>query len=243
MSQPQSTRRTFLNQSAGIAAAGAFAPYFFAPYFFSGAARAQEAKNGRAHVGQIGCGGQGNGITGRAKEFGDIVAVCDLDSKRAEEAKAKQGEGKADAYEDYRKILERKDIDVVTIAPPDHWHTKIAIEALKAGKDVYCEKPLTLTIDEGKQICKVVKETGRVFQVGTQQRSEGPFAQAIALVREGRLGKIRQVKVAIGGAPESGPLQKEPVPSNLNWERWLGQTPLVDYIPRRCHYEFRWWYE
>jgi hypothetical protein len=120
----------------------------------------------------------------------------------------------APGYEDYRKVLDRNDIDVVTIVTPDHWHTKIAIEAMKAGKDVYCEKPLTLTIDEGKQICKVLKETGRVFQVGTQQRSEmGPAVpdKAVAMIRDGRIGKVKKVTCAIGGSVPRGPLP-EPMP-------------------------------
>ena len=131
------------------------------------------------------------------------MAVCDVDRKHAESGKEKAG-GKADVYEDYRKLLDRKDIDVVTIVTPDHWHTKIAIDAMRAGKDVYCEKPLTLTIDEGKQICKVLKETGRVFQVGTQQRSEMDqrFLKAIAMVRDGRIGKVHKATCAIGGAPD-----------------------------------------
>jgi predicted dehydrogenase len=134
-------------------------------------------------------------------------------------------------YEDYRRILERPDIDVVTIVTPDHWHTKIAIEAMKAGKDVYCEKPLTLTIDEGKLIRKVLDETGRVFQVGTQQRSEMGlnFLRAVALVREGRIGELRTVTVAIGGAPSSGPIDVAEVPKGLNWDMWLGQAPMTEY--------------
>ena len=120
-------------------------------------------------VGCIGTGDRWNGLYREILPDGDIVAVCDVDRKHAESGKEKAG-GKADIYDDYRKLLDRKDIDVVTIVTPDHWHTKIAIDAMRAGKDVYCEKPLTLTIDEGKQICKVLKETGRVFQVGTQQR-------------------------------------------------------------------------
>ena len=134
---------------------------------------------------------------------------------------------------------------VVTIVTPDHWHTKIAIEAMKAGKDVYCEKPLTLTIEEGKQIIKVLDETKRVFQVGTQQRSEMGlnFLKAVALIREGRIGEVKKVQCAIGGSPKGGPFEKTAPPSNLNWDMWLGQTPKVEYIPKRCHYEFRWWYE
>src|SRR6185436_20081740 len=136
------------------------------------------------------------------------------------------------AYEDYRKILDRKDIEVVSVVTPDHWHSKIAIEAMKAGKDVFCEKPLTLTIDEGKQIIKVLNETKRVMQVGTQQRSEmGPlFLKAVALVKSGRIGKVQKVQCAIGGAPTCGALPKVEVPAGLNWEMWLGQAPLVDYV-------------
>ncbi|MCA9271126.1 MAG: Gfo/Idh/MocA family oxidoreductase, partial [Planctomycetales bacterium] len=235
------TRRQFLKTSAAAAAMGS-------PYFFTGAnsqtqnAKAQE-KNDRPLIGQIGCGGQGNGITGRARAFGDVAAVCDVDSQHAAAAKQKHSGGKADAYEDYRQLLDRKDIDVVTIGTPDHWHSKIAIEAMQAGKDVYCEKPLTLTIDEGKQIIQTLNATKRVFQVGTQQRSHGPFAQAVALCREGRLGEIQDVWVAIGGAPQGGPFKKEQPPAQLNWDLWQGQTKSVDYIKQRSHHDFRWWFE
>ena len=116
---------------------------------------------------------------------------------------------------------------------------------MQAGKDVYCEKPLTLTIEEGKQICKVTKETGRVFQVGTQQRSEmgQKFLTAIGIIREGRIGKIKKVTCNIGSAPKGGPFKKSDPPSNIDWNMWLGQAPMVDYIKERCHYQFRWWYE
>jgi predicted dehydrogenase len=238
-------RRDFLASTTGAAATAALAP---APYWFTGEhAQALEfqSKNDRPHIGQIGCGGQGNGITNSAKRFGEIVAVCDVDQRHAEGARAKQGGGKADMVGDYRKILDRKDIDIVTIGTPDHWHTKIAIEAMKAGKDVYCEKPLTLTIDEGKLICKTVKETGRVFQVGTQQRSQdgNRFLTAVALCHHGRLGKIQRVECRIGGGDRGGPFKETDPPSHLNWDMWLGQAPLVPYIKERCHYQFRWWYE
>ena len=157
------------------------------------------------------------------------------------------GKGKADTYEDYRKVLDRKDIDAVVIGTPDHWHSKILIDAMKAGKDAYCEKPLTLTIDEGKLIGKVAKETKRVVQVGTQQRSDHNrvFLLAVALVRSGRIGKVRKVTAAIGGGPSGGPFPKEAPPAVLNWDMWLGQAPpKVDYIKLcRCHGDFRWWYE
>ena len=150
MKRRQQARRTFLKQSAGWAAAGVAAPYFLTgTNVLADDAKAQE-KNDRPLIGAIGCGGQGSRIAGQAARFGDVVAVCDVDSERAEKAKQKGnlGKGRADACGDYRQVLKRKDVDVVTIGTPDHWHTKIAIEAMQAGKDVYCEKPLTLTIEE-----------------------------------------------------------------------------------------------
>lgn len=216
-----------------------------------------ESKSGRPRIGSIGTGSRWKAVGRNAMEFGDIVAVCDVDVRHLEEAKkivaAKQGET-PDAYEDYRRVLEREDIDVVTIVTPDHWHTKIAIEAMHAGKDVYCEKPLTLTVDEGKQIIAALEQTGRVFQVGTQQRSEFNlrFLTAVALCHEGRLGNIKRVSCVIGGAPTSDEIPAVEVPAELNWERWLGPAPLAEYRwlatekgrPKtRCHYEFRWWYE
>lgn len=242
MSHRSPNRRQFL-QTSTAAAAGLSVPYWFTA---RGALAAEgQSKNDRPLVGCIGTGDRWQGgIVGGLRHFGDIVAVCDVDKKHAENGKQKAG-GKADIYEDYRKILDRDDIQVVSIVTPDHWHSKIAIEAMKAGKDVYCEKPLTLTIDEGKQIRKVLDETKRVFQVGTQQRTEMDqrFLTAVALIRDGRIGKVRKVTCAIGEAPASGPLPVMPVPPELNWEMWLGQAPLVDYTERRCHYEFRWWYE
>jgi predicted dehydrogenase len=204
-------------------------------------------KNDRPRLGLIGAGGQGSGDARWASNFGDFLAVCDVDRNHAEAAKADKniGKGKADTYEDYRKLLDRNDIDAVVIGTPDHWHTKILIDAMKAGKDAYCEKPLTLTIDEGKKIGEVAKATKRVVQVGTQQRSDHNrvFLLAVALVRSGKIGKIRKVTAAIGDGPSGGPFKKEDPPSGLNWDMWLGQAPKVDYIRQRCHAEFRWWYE
>ena len=114
---------------------------------------------------------------------------------------------------------------------------------MQSGKDVYCEKPLTLTIEEGKQICQVAKETGRVFQVGTQQRTSDKFLTAIGIIREGRIGRIQKVTCNIGSSPRGGPFAKSEPPSNLDWNMWLGQAPMVKYIKERCHYTFRWWYE
>jgi predicted dehydrogenase len=205
------------------------------------------AKNDRPRLGLIGAGGQGSGDARWASNYGDFLAVCDVDRRHAERAKkdGRIGKGKADICEDYRKLLDRNDIDAVIIGTPDHWHTKICIDAMRAGKDIYCEKPLTLTIDEGKQLGKVARGTKRVVQVGTQQRSDHNrvFLLAVAMVRAGRIGKIRKVTAAIGGGPSGGPFPATNPPSELNWDMWLGQAPKTAYREKRCHGEFRWWYE
>ena len=161
----------------------------------------------------------------------------------------------AKGYSDFRELLDNPDINAVTIAVPDHWHALIAIEAMRKKKDVYCEKPLTLTIDEGKAVVKVAKETGRVFQTGSQQRSEmnGMFRLACELVRNGRIGKVKQVETRIGGNPTCDPIPKVAVPEGLNWDFWLGPAPKADYVERkdgkrqvvncRTPYEFRWFYQ
>ena len=251
------TRRQFVKSTSAAALAAGVVPWF-APQ--SSAATFRSA-NDRPVVGCIGTGSRWGAVGPNALKFGDCAAVADADANHAGKAqqRVKDIQGKAgidrevEVHEDYRKILDRSDIDIVTIVTPDHWHTKIAIEAMKAGKDVYCEKPLTLTIDEGKQIRKVLEETGRVFQVGTQQRSEMglKFLHAVAIVREGRIGELKKATVAIGGAPTSGEIPVADVPAGLNWDLWLGQAPMVDYRFKksgknensRCHYEFRWWYE
>src|SRR4051812_14106029 len=213
-------RREFLRVSAA-------SPLLWPLFAPAGRTMADEtrAKNDRPRLGLIGAGGQGTGDARGASHYGDFLAVCDVDQKHAEKAKddSRIGKGKADSYEDYRKLLDRSDIDAVIIGTPDHWHTRICIDAMKAGKDVYCEKPLTLTIDEGKTLCRVAKETGRVVQVGTQQRSDHNrvFLLAVALVRAGRIGKIRRVTAAIGGGPTGGPFPKENPPAQLNWDMWL----------------------
>ncbi|HWB00507.1 MAG TPA: Gfo/Idh/MocA family oxidoreductase [Pirellulales bacterium] len=236
------SRREFLKTATAVAGAS-FIPYWL-PVDRTAAAESKSA-NDRLRAGCIGNGGMGSGDARAVRNFADIVAFCDVDRSHSERLHSdpKIGAGKGDIYDDYRKVLDRSDIDVVTISTPDHWHTKIAIDALRAGKDVYCQKPLTLTIDEGKLLCKVLNETGRVFQVGTQQRSDEKFQTAVALARAGRIGKIHRVTVAIGGAAQGSGFMKTQPPKELDWERWLGQTPKVDYIPERCHKNFRWWYE
>ena len=205
MNKSALSRRRFLNQSAQTGLAGIIASSYF-PYL---ANAAKEAPSERLRFAAIGVGGRGAGVANNARRLSDLVAVCDLDTQRIDRVNKSLAQGKAKGYQDYRKILERKDIDFVTIGTTDHWHTRIAIHAMQAGKDVYCEKPLTLTIEEGKQISKVTKETGRVFQVGTQQRSEmgQKFLTAIGIIREGRIGKIQKVTCNIGGGPKGGPFK------------------------------------
>jgi predicted dehydrogenase len=256
MNRTAATRREFLKTTAVSAATAAAVPYFFTHRPLSAADEKASGSGDRLRLGCIGTGSRWNAVGPNAMKFSDCLAVCDVDAGHAKNAAARveKIQGKApEVHEDYRRVLDNKDIDVVTIVTPDHWHSKIAVEALQAGKDVYCEKPLTLTIEEGKQIRKVLDETGRVFQVGTQQRSEmgRRFLQAVAMIRDGRIGEVREVHVAIGGSPTSGPIPVVDVPGELNWEKWLGQAPLVDYRYKpggrwgktRCHYEFRWWYE
>ncbi|MCA8986383.1 MAG: Gfo/Idh/MocA family oxidoreductase [Planctomycetaceae bacterium] len=249
----QSSRRNFLKASAATTAVGLL------PTWHTSTAKANyETPNERPVLGCIGTGSRWGAVGPGAMKFSDCAAVCDVDANHAgagkERVQKAQGTAReVDVYEDYRKILDRKDIDVVTIVTPDHWHSKIAIEAMQAGKDVYCEKPLTLTINEGRQIISALDASKAVFQVGTQQRTEmnQMFLKAVAIIGAGRIGKLKTITAAIGGVGDSGPIPVAEVPKGLNWEMWLGQAPLVDfrYAPggnwgkTRCHYEFRWWYE
>jgi predicted dehydrogenase len=250
------SRRHFLQTTSAAAAVGFFAGT-------SGLSRAQDSPNERPVFATIGLRNQGWAITDKSTSLADFAAFADVDANvlgaNLEMLEKKTGT-KPDGYQDYRKILERDDIDAVMIATPDHWHTKISVEAMLAGKDVYCEKPLTLTIDEGKLIEKIVKQTGRVFQVGTMQRteSEGRFLQAIALIRNGRIGEIRKVTCGINGATGSPVIPAIDVPEGLDWDRWLGPAAEAPYraLPEirqgygggvplytNCHYAWRNWYE
>ncbi len=223
--------------------------------------------NDRPSIGVVGTGSRwdhrATGLKsdyGSGKEFpkyGDILAVCDADAERRERASAlvKQWSGKAaEQVADYRQIIDRDDIDVVHISTPDHWHAKIAIEAMLSGKDVYCEKPMTLTIAEGRLMSDVTKQTGRVVQIGTQQRSDYKFLKAIAMIRDGRIGQLKKMSCSLGAGPRSPELPIAAVPKHFDWNQWLGPAPLVDYRRldgdygetkgwSRSHYEFRWWYE
>lgn len=253
-------RRDFIKSSSLATAAGISMPYWFSsPSAFAQSTSANE----RLTVGCIGTGSRWNAVGPSAFKFADCVALCDVDANHLEEAKtktagiqSKKGQdtaGEIKTYENYKDLLDQDGIDIVTVVTPDHWHTKPVIDALRAGKDIYAEKPLTLTIHEGKQINKVLAESGRVMQVGTQQRTEMSrrFLQAIALIRQGRIGDVRKVTCNIGGSSDSGEIPVVDVPTGLNWDMWLGQAPEAPYRWKESgrwgntngHYEFRWWYE
>lgn len=239
----QPTRRQALKSAALVTGAVATTPYFN----WSEKAFANQAQNDRPNIGCIGVGSMGTGDAQGHANFGNVVAVCDVDERHALRAKNHEriGKGKADAYGDYRKVLERNDIDTVSIVTPDHWHIKIAVEALEAGKHVFVQKPLTLTLEENQLIRKACeKHPNLAFLVGTQQRSDrGKFMRAVNMVQKGLLGDIKHVTVGINGSPTGGPFPIAEVPKELNWEMWQGQAPAKEFRERRCHYEFRWWYE
>jgi predicted dehydrogenase len=201
--------------------------------------------NNRPGVALIGCGGQGKNDAMNAVNFGDIVAVCDVDETHAAAA-AQQftAEGRVpEIYTDFRRVLERKDVHVIVNATPDHWHSLINIAAAKAHKDIYGEKPLTLTVDEGRHVIKAVRDNNVILQTGTQQRSSKFFRMACELVRNGRLGKLKEANVWLPAGLRDGPFASSAVPAGLNWDFWLGQAPKVDYVTQRCHANFRFWYD
>ena len=203
----------------------------------------------RIQIGQIGC-----GRIARGHDIGEtirydkarFVAVCDVDSKRLSDGKklieehyaARSGTRKYSGvkmYGDYREMLSDRSLDAVIISTPDHWHARPAIEAALAGKDIYLQKPTSLTIAEGRLLSDIVRRQGVILQVGTQQRSSSQFRVAAELVRKGRIGKLHTVKIGLPGDP-SGPNAPEmPVPKNLNFDMWLGSTPLVPYTEMGVH--------
>jgi len=206
------------------------------------------APSNRINVGAIGTGriSRGHDMPGIWKyDQARIVAVCDLDSRRMEDAKAlvngyygkksgKPYDGVA-GFLDYKQLLASKDVDAVVISTPDHWHALIAITAVEAGKDVYLQKPASLTIAEGRALSNAVHRTGRIFQIGSQQRSAPQFRYAAELVRNGRIGRLKTVYVGLPGDPAGDEQPEMPTPKNLNYETWLGSTPWVYYTEQRVH--------
>lgn len=203
---------------------------------------ASNSPNERPGVLLIGHGLMGGNDAKFAQAFGDIVAICDVDTERANKGAADfKAEG---IYSDFRKAMEHKGVDVVLNVTPDHWHTLINIHALRAGKDVYSEKPLTLTIDEGKNLIREVRKSGRILQTGSQQRSNyTAFRLACDLVRNGRIGKLERIITQLPAGLIEGPFQPEPPPAKLNWDFWQGPTGPTSYVAKRAHMYFRFWYD
>jgi predicted dehydrogenase len=245
------TRRRFLQSTA---AATAVAPFILPSRIWA----AETKPNDRLALGFIGMGTQNRGLMGGFlnKKETQTLAVCDVDTTRRENAKkivddfyAKQTDGGAykgcAAYNDFRELLARKDIDAVVIATPDHWHALIAIAATKAGKDIYCEKPLCQSIHEARAMVKAVRKHKRVFQTGSMQRSSKEFRTACELVRNGVIGKIERVEVAVGGPGKWCDLPAETEEPGLDWNFWLGPAPRRPYhselSPRGVHKGFPNW--
>lgn len=237
-------RRKFINRTAlGTAAMVGF------PSIVPAHVLGKDAPSNKINIGQIGC--------GRIAKVHDVsdtirydearyIAVCDVDSRRAEAAKGwvdsfyKEKTGKekymeAKVYGDYREMLLNKDIDAVVISTPDHWHSQPAMEAALAGKDIYLQKPTSLTIKEGQQLREAVQSKNVILQVGTQQRAMPQFRVAAELVRNGRIGKIHTVKIGLPGDPAGPEATEMPIPSNLNFDMWLGSTPAVPYTEIGVH--------
>ena len=261
------SRRGFMGQSlAGLTAMGL--PLWYAREVHGAQVQTQVARvkkeGDKLNMGFIGIGSpasRNRALYGAAKNFKQVncMAVCDVDTRHVASAvdMLKKDKFEPKEYKDFRELLGNKDIDAVCIATPDHWHALVALEALRQGKDVYCEKPLTLTINEALVLMKAVKESKRVLQTGSQQRTEmgGMFRFAAEIARSGRLGKIKSIECRIGSNPTSGAIEEVPVPKELNWDMWLGPTPKVPYRytanPNgrknddytNCHYQFRWWYD
>jgi predicted dehydrogenase len=235
MSRQPMPRRTFL--AAGVAAMAA-------PYFVP--ARAFGA-NERIVTAHIGVGGQGTSNLNNFLKQGTVpAALCDVDSDRlAKAVKLVTDKGhKCDGVGDYRQLLDRKDIDAVVITTPDHWHALPTIHACQAGKDVYCEKPLSLTVAEGRRMVEVAREHKRIVQTGSQQRSDDRFRLACELVRNGRLGELKEVHVGIPRCNfDEPPVPDSQPPAELDYDMWLGPAPQRPYNKNRVHYKFRFFWD
>ncbi len=238
---PYVSRRRLMKSAAGAAAVAGLPAWFAEESLAQPAPAAPKAANDKPGILLVGCGGQGRGDAKSAERFGDVVAVCDVDERRVADAIADFP--KAKRYRDFRKAVADKDVDVVINGTPDHWHTLINIHAMRQGKDVYGEKPLTLTIEEGRRLVEAAEETGRILQTGSQQRSEDGFRLACEVVRNGRIGKLRHVLVALPAGRHDGPFEAAPAPEWLDWDFWQGQAAATEYVPQRCHGSFRYWWE
>jgi predicted dehydrogenase len=244
--QLKTTRREFIQQTGTALAASAIGlgvPTFVPRRVLAGAK--EGAPSDRILIGIIGVGNKAKDHL--RMNMDDTIAVCDVDSSRLVEAKdkvEKANSSSCEAYSDYRRLLDNKDVNAVVIITPDHWHAQITMDACAAGKDVYCEKPLTLTIAEGQEMIKMARKTGRIVQTGSQQRSDARFRLAAELVRSGRLGKIQTVRVGIPRVNFPGPAVADSTPPpELNYDFWLGPAPQRPYNAKRVHYLFRFFWD
>ncbi len=233
------TRRQFLTQTTSGVAATFAAPWIIPSSAFGA--------NERIVTGHIGVGGQGGGNLGAFLKLATPAAVCDVDKKRLAAAVGrveKETKKPCEGFGDYRKLLDRKDIDAVVVSTPDHWHALTTIHACQAGKDVYCEKPLSLTIVEGRKMVEAARTHGRIVQTGSQQRSDDRFRLACELVRNGRLGKLERVMVGLPGSNFGGPpVPDSDPPAELDYDMWLGPAPQRTYNVKRVHYNFRFFWD
>ena len=237
-------RRNFITKVSATSAIT-----FLAPSILPSGVYGKTKANNKINIGQIGCGriARSHDMPGVMQyDNARLIAVCDVDINRMKDAKKlvedyynnKTGSNNAvdvKMYEDYKELLLNKDIDAVVISTPDHWHAQPAIEAALAGKDIYLQKPTSLTVEEGRILSDVIQKKGTILQVGTQQRSMPQFRIAAELVRNGRIGKLHTVKIGLPGDPSGPEAFKMEVPSNLNYDMWLGQTPLMDYTEIGVH--------
>ncbi len=216
------------------------------PTFVPSSVFGKTAPGNRIRIGAIGTGriSQGHDMPGVWK-YNDarIVAVCDVDSKRSNDAKRlvedqyrrRNIRQNVKTFGDYRELLLDKDIDAVLVSTPEHWHAKTVIDAALAGKDIYVQKPFSFTLTEGRKMCDIIQKTGRILQIGTQQRSMEQFRTACECVRNGRIGAVKNVNVGLPIDPAGDEEPEMPVPPNLNYDMWLGSTPHVYYTEKRVH--------
>ncbi|MHC5024840.1 MAG: Gfo/Idh/MocA family protein [Planctomycetota bacterium] len=248
--QDPRSRRQFLGEATLAALA---TPSVLGAAASSAMATRRPPASERLTMALIGCGSMGNANLNSFLRQSDVqvVAVCDPDRARREQSRRTVEQRYADdvragtysgctEHNDFREVLARDDIDAVIIATPDHWHALTVVAAARAGKDIYCEKPLSLTIDEGRAMSDAVHRFGRVFQTGSQQRSDGRFRFACELVRNGRLGRVRRVTCGLPSGSVTDNHAPRPVPDGFDYDLWLGPAPWAPYCDHRTHWDFRW---
>lgn len=230
-------RREFIRKSALSTLGLTFLPHLIS----------RGAVNDRLRIAHIGLGGMGNQHMEwfAALPEVDIVALCDVDkdhlNSTLQKLKGLKPDAQVQGYEDFRQILDRKDVDAITVATPDHWHAQIATLAFQAGKDVYGEKPLSYSVKEGQMMLKNLNKHNRIFQLGTQIHAGDNYHRVVELIQAGVIGKVHTVRVwKTGFSPGLGQPKIQPPPSSLNWDMWLGPAPYADYFPERCHFTYRY---